>query len=80
MNLKMILLQGLARIILGNDVFSTIKDIVINLLSDDEHTGEEKRKIAIKRLRALGIKLTDSLLNLGIEIALASLKSFAGGK
>jgi len=28
MNLKMILLQGLARIILGNDVFSTIKDIV----------------------------------------------------
>ena len=80
MNLKMILLQGLARIILGNNVFSTIKDIVISLLSDDEHTGKEKREIAIKRLRALGIKLTDSLLNLGIEIALASLKSFASQK
>ena len=77
MNFRMILLQGLARIILGNDVFSIIKDIVINLLSDDEHTGKEKREIAIKRLRALGVKLTDSFLNLGIEIALNSLKTFS---
>ena len=52
-----------------------IKNIVA-ALQDSNLTGEQKKAEAIKQIKALGIDLKGSLLNLAIEISLNLVKGW----
>lgn len=65
-----------ASLILGSGVFDKIKEVVAEQ-SDKAISGTAKRNAAVKELEKIGIAAGTSLLNLGIELAVAFLKSKA---
>lgn len=67
-------IASFASFMLGGKVFNTIKDIVV-FQSNTDKTGEEKKAEAIAGFKRVGGDLAGWLLNLGIELAVAWLKS-----
>ena len=65
-----------ASLILGSGVFDKIKQVVAEQ-SEKAISGTAKRSAAVKELEKIGIAASTSLLNLGIELAVAFLKSKA---
>lgn len=49
---------------------------IVDEIKSHPGTGEEKRALAIKLIKAMGITLKDSLLNLAIEIAVSLIKGY----
>jgi hypothetical protein len=62
-----------ANVILGSGAFEKIKEIV-QAQSDKAISGTAKRTAAVKELEKIGIVAGTSLINLGIELAVAWLK------
>lgn len=74
MNVTSIAIQVFANLILSSGVFNKIKEVVA-LQESKLLSGAEKRSVAIAELTKIGIGVSDSLLNLGIELAVAWLNT-----
>jgi ligand-binding sensor domain-containing protein len=74
MNIKATAINLFANQIIGGREFGAAKDIVSTLQAKDI-PNEEKRQLAVERLKTLGYALAGFLLNLAIELAVAYFKS-----
>ncbi len=71
--MKAFLLKQVSILVTTKKLWEDANDIV-DLLFDDEITGEEKRQLAFKELRSIGHTLATFLLNLVIEAAYTYLR------
>lgn len=67
-------INSFANFMLGGEVFNTLKQIV-EVQDDTNQTGEQKRAATIEGFKHLGGDLAEWMLNLGVELAVAWLKS-----
>lgn len=67
-------INAFAKIIIGAAPYEQLKDIA-RVYVDSSLTGEQRREAVLKDAKDLGIELSTSLLNLGVELAVAYLKS-----
>jgi len=70
------LIEQLAGFILGSDIFERIVATVLRW-ADKEISGAEKRKGVLDELEIIGLELTESLANFGVELAVQYLKKKA---
>jgi hypothetical protein len=75
-NIKAIAIEQFASFLLSGLTFKRIRKIV-EAIDNKNLTGEQKRLAAIDGAKNIGIDLAGWLLNLGIELAVAWLKSKA---
>lgn len=68
----------LANLILGSDTFVRVI-AAVKRWEEKELANAEKRHGVIKELEIIGLKLTDSLANLAVELAVSYLK-YVGGQ
>lgn len=74
MNIKATAINLFANQIIGGRAFGAAKDIVATLDNKDL-PNEEKRQIAVERLKTLGYALAGFILNLAIELALTYIRT-----
>lgn len=67
-------IHALAVLILGSDVFTRIL-ATVERWADKAITGAEKRRGVLDEIEIIGLKVTESLARLGIELAVAYLKA-----
>lgn len=79
MALKATIISSFAKIVLGSALFDRIKATVIRV-DDDNVPGSEKRDAVFRELKIIGISAATYLLNLGIELAVAWLRTQADKK
>ena len=70
------LIKQLADVVLGSDVFPRIVGAV-ERWAEKEISGAEKRKGVIDELEVIGLKLTESLANFGVELAVQYIRTKA---
>ena len=70
------LIKQLANALLGADTFNRILASV-QRWADKEISGLEKKQGVLSELEIIGLKLTEQLANLGIELAVAFVRSKA---
>jgi len=70
------LIQQLADIVLGSDVFTRIVGAV-ERWADKEISGAEKRTGVLDELEVIGLKLTKSAANFGVELAVQYIRTKA---
>jgi hypothetical protein len=66
-------IQLLARLILGSGAFERII-AVVERWADKEISGAEKRDGVLDEIQVIGLKLSKSVANLGVELAVQLLK------
>lgn len=74
MSVKSVVISSFATFLLGSDIFQKIKNVV----SKQEQKlieGPKKRDAVLAELQVIGIGVAANLLNLGIELAVAWLKT-----
>jgi len=74
MSVKAVVISSFASFLLGSDTFARIKGVV----SKQEQKlieGSKKRDAVLAELQVIGIGVAANLLNLGIELAVAWLKT-----
>ena len=74
MSVKSVVISSFATFQLGSDIFQKIKNVV----SEQEQKlieGPKKRDAVLAELQVIGIGVAANLLNLGIELAVAWLKT-----
>ncbi len=76
MNFKATAISSFAKFMLGGLAFNKIKDIV-SIYNNEDLTGDQKREAALKDVKDLGMGIATWAVNLGIELAVAFLKSKA---
>jgi hypothetical protein len=76
MSLKSTIISSFAKIVLGSSLFYRIKATVLRVDGDDI-PGSEKRDAVVNELRIIGISAASYLINLGIELAVAYLRTLA---
>jgi hypothetical protein len=74
MKITPIAINSFSKFIVGGVPFESMKRIVSGL-NDNNLTGEQKRNAAIDEFMTLGYALAGWLVNLGVELAVAWLKS-----
>ncbi len=67
------LIKTLAGLLLGSDVFKRIL-ATVERWADKEISGVEKRDGVLDELQVIGLGLTKSLANVGVELAVQFLK------
>ena len=77
MKLTPLIIERFAKFILGGVPFESMKRIVRSV-NNEALTGAEKRNMAYKEFTTLGYELAEWMVNLGIELAVAWLKSRPG--
>lgn len=77
MNIKAFFIQRLAVLLLSSKVWERIKHLVERVNDDTGVTGEEKLAWVKYDAQQIGIDIAGHLLNLGIELAVAWLRSQA---
>ena len=70
------LIKQLANALLGADTFNRILASV-QRWADKEISGLEKKQNVLSELEIIGLKLTEQLANLGVELAVAFVRSKA---
>jgi hypothetical protein len=75
-NIKQFAIQQFASFLLSGLTFKRIQRVVANI-DNSELSGDQKRQAAFDEARSIGLDLATWLLNLGIELAVAWLKSQA---
>jgi hypothetical protein len=70
------LIKTLAGLLLGSDVFKRIL-AAVERWADKEISGLEKKQGVLDELQVIGLKMSKSLANLGIELAVQLLKAKA---
>jgi len=68
------LIKQLADLVLGSDVFVRIVGCV-ERWADKEISGAEKRTGVLDELEVIGLKLTKSLANFGVELAVQYIRT-----
>lgn len=76
MALKASIIASFAKIILGSSLFDRIKATVVRVDGEDV-PGSQKRDAVLSELKIIGIGAATYLLNLGIELAVAYLRTLA---
>ena len=74
MSVKSVVISSFATFLLGSDIFQKIKNVV----SEQEQKlieGPKKSDAVLAELQVIGIGVAANLLNLGIELAVAWLKT-----
>jgi len=66
-------IQMLARLLLGSGAFERII-AVVERWADKEISGAEKRDGVLDEIQVVGLKLSKSVANLGVELAVQLLK------
>jgi hypothetical protein len=74
MALKSTIISSFAKIILGSSLFERIKATVIRQ-EEKFIAGSKKREAVLAELQVIGISAATYLINLGIELAVAWLKT-----
>jgi hypothetical protein len=77
--MNVIILQAinmLASLILGSDVFTRVLGVV-QRWADKEISSAEKREGVLEEIEIIGLKLSKSLANLAVELAVAYTKKAA---
>lgn len=77
MNIKAFFIERLAILLLSGKVWGRIKHLVERVNDDTGVTGEEKLAWVKYDAKQIGIDIAGHLLNLGIELAVAWLRSQA---
>jgi|GEM_PF-1343179 len=76
MKVKAVAINSFAQFMLGSDTFKKILHIV-TVLNARNLSGEEKRRAALEEIKTIAGDLAAWAVNLGIELAVAYLKSLA---
>ena len=74
MNVKPILINQLAKLILGTQLWTDCRAFVLSIESTS-YTGVEKRTRVLNSLQTVFGDLSEALLNCGIELAVAWVRS-----
>ena len=74
MNLNKPLIDGFANFLFGENIWGKLQSVV-RIVEDPSSTGEQKRQAAISKAEEIGIDLAGFMLNLGIELAVAYIRS-----
>ena len=77
MKLTPFLIDKFAQFILGGKAWGRLQAIVI-IVENPDISGAEKRQQALAMIEKIGIDLAGFLLNLGLELAVAKLRSRYG--
>ncbi len=77
MKITPIVIDRFAKFILGGVAFETLKRIVTKF-GNTTLTGPQKRESVISEFKVYGYMLGEMMLNLGVELAVAWLKSKQG--
>jgi hypothetical protein len=77
MKIKSVAITSFAKLILGGDIFARIKGIVGRHDGHKGMTGPQKREAALEEARVIGLEIGEWAINLGIELAVAWLRSQA---
>jgi hypothetical protein len=75
MKVKSMAISSFAKFMLGGEVFNNLISIVTYQDTSTNHSGKTKRENAIEQFKEIGIDIANWALNLGIELAVAYLKS-----
>lgn len=79
MVMKSTLISGFAKIILGSSLFDRIRETVIRQ-EEKLIEGSKKRQAVVSELEIIGVSAASWLINLGIELAVAWLRTQADKK
>jgi hypothetical protein len=74
MSMKSTIISSFAKIILGSDLFERIKATVLRQ-EEKAIKGSKKRDAVLVELQVIGISTATYLINLGIELAVAWLRT-----
>jgi hypothetical protein len=74
MSIKSTIIGSFAKIILGSDLFERIKATVLRQ-EEKAIKGSKKRDAVLAELQVIGISTATYLINLGIELAVAWLRT-----
>jgi len=74
MSVKAVVISSFASFLLGSDTFARIKGVVLQQ-EQKLIEGSKKRDAVLAELQVIGIGVAANLLNLGIELAVAWLKT-----
>lgn len=72
--MKKLIIDRFAAYILGSTVWGHLQAIV-HIVEDPNKSGQQKRSEAIENFGKLGLSIAGFLLNLGLELAVAKLRS-----
>jgi hypothetical protein len=76
LNVKSVAIQSFATFLIGSNVFSRIISVVTRQ-NDKPLTSDEKRHAALEEIKLIGIELGEWAIRLGLELAVAFIKSKA---
>ncbi len=76
MKLTPFIIERFAKFVMGGVPFESMKRIVADV-NNSAMSGSEKRQAVLNEFASLGYALADCLINLGLELAVAWLKSKA---
>ena len=79
MSLKATIIGSFASFLLGSNTFERIKAVILRQAEKDI-PGEDKRESALEEIRLIGLGIATWAMNLGIELAVAWLKTKSGEK
>lgn len=79
MSLKSTVIGSFANFLLGSNTFDRIKAVILRQ-ADKDISGDEKRESALEEIRLIGLGVATWAINLGIELAVAWLKTKSGEK
>lgn len=74
MKLIPIVITSFANVVIGNFNWERVKAVVVRM-DDKDLSGEEKRHLALKEIKIVGVDVAKWALNLAIELAVAWLRS-----
>lgn len=74
MSIKSVAISSFAKFIFGGDIFKRLINI-IKRQQDKSITGPQKRQAAFDEVKIIGVEITDWAINLGIELAVAWVRS-----
>ena len=74
MSVKSVAISSFGKFILGGKVFSRLLGIVTRH-DDKDLTGDEKRSLALADIKLIGLDIGRWAINLGIELAVAWIRS-----
>lgn len=74
MSIQQMLITTCANVLLSKSTFATIKDAVIQI-NMQNLTGAQKRANVLKDLEKIALNIGESMLNLGVELAVAWIKT-----
>lgn len=77
--IKATVIQSFAKFLLGSDTFNRVKAVVLRQ-EDKDLSGKQKQIAAYEEVKMIGMGIAAWAINLAIELAVAYLRTLAGGE